>query len=257
MSFREGIDNYYGALGIRGLLAISLFRLVGMPRIITAHPHGVKHPVYLRIRTSDLAVYHHVLLEGEYQVELPFSPQTIVDAGANCGLTSVYYANQYPDAQIISVEPEESNYKALVRNVLPYRNVLPVRAALWNRTGEVTTVDVGGDWECQVREGTGCPAITMSTLMAEVGIDSIDLLKVDVEGAEKEIFSECEWMGRVRVLAIELHDRLKPGCRDTVERATRGWHQYERGDLTFLAASDFLHLDPLKGSHNAAVFRAP
>jgi FkbM family methyltransferase len=244
MSISEGIGSYYGGFGIKGLLAISSFRLLGMPKIITARPDGIKFPVYLRVRTSDVALYRCILLEGEYQVDLPFSPQTIVDLGANCGLTSVYYANKYPKARIIAVEPEETNYHCLVRNVSQYPNVVPIRAAVWNKDGEVSTVDVGNDWACQVSEGSGCRAITMRTLMAETGVDSIDLLKVDIEGAEKEIFSQCDWIDRVRVLIVELHDRFKPGCRETVERATQGWHQYERGELTILAASDALPVTP-------------
>jgi len=242
MDIRKGFDTYYHALGLKGLLAISSFRLVGRPRVIAAKAAGIRHPLFLRVHTSDLAVYHHILLEGEYQLTLPFVPKTIVDAGANIGLTSIYYANQYPEARIIAVEPEESNYRALVHNASAYPNIEPVKAALWNRNGDVATVDVGGDWECQVAEGTGCRAVTMHTLMTESGIDSIDLLKVDVEGAEKEIFSECDWIGRVRVLVVELHDRFKPGCREVVERATLGWHRYERGDLTFLSATDALDL---------------
>ena len=167
MSIREGLESYYGSLGVKGLFAISSFRLLGMPRFVTAKPRGIKYPVYLRLRTSDIAVYRHILLEGEYKMELPYSPQTIVDLGANCGLTSVYYANLYPNARIISVEPEESNYNCLVRNVSRYKNVVPIRAALWNKDGEVSTVDAGdgGRWECQVSEGTGCRAITMRTLI--------------------------------------------------------------------------------------------
>jgi len=236
MSIREGIDVYYGAFGFRGLLAISSFRLFGRPKVIAGQPAGIKHPVHLRVRTSDLAVYHHILLEREYEVSLPFSPRTIVDVGANIGLTTISYANQYPDAKIVAIEPKDANFAALVMNVAPYPNVVPIHAALWNKDGEVAIRDVGGDWECQVCEGSGCRAITMRTLMAEAGIDLIDLLKVDVEGAEKEIFLDCDWMDRVRVLIVELHDRFKPGCREAVEGAAKGFRQHESGELTFFSA---------------------
>lgn len=43
----------------------------------------------------------------------------------------------------------------------------------------------------------------------------IDLLKLDIEGAEKEVFlhGSEEWLDQVDVIAVELHDRLEPGCR--------------------------------------------
>ena len=56
--------------------------------------------------------------------------------------------------------------------------------------------------------------ITMNELFDEFGIDRIDLLKLDIEGAEKEVFGSgpTAWLDRVGVIAIELHDCFKPGC---------------------------------------------
>lgn len=56
---------------------------------------------------------------------------------------------------------------------------------------------------------------TVAKLLADSGFDEIDLLKVDIEGAEKEVFAAPdvdEWLPKVRVLTIELHDRMKRGC---------------------------------------------
>jgi len=233
MSLRDGVCGNYKSFGIKGLLAVSSFRILGMPRQIAAHPKSIRHPVYLRLRTSDISLFNDVLLHREYEFDMPFTPRTIVDVGANVGLASVYYANTYPDARIIAIEPEVTNFAALIKNVSPYPNILPIHAALWNRDGEVTISDGNGKWNCQVHEGKGCRAITMCTLLSKAGFDTIDLLKVDVEGAEREIFSDCDWMVRVRVMAIELHDRLAPGCREVVERAATGFRQHERGELTF------------------------
>ena len=233
MSIPEGIRGYYKLFGIKGLLAISSFRLFGVPKVIAGQTPNIRHPVQLRLRTSDMSIYRDVLLHEEYALEMPTLPRVIVDAGANVGLTTVYYANEYPHAKIIAIEPDDSNFVLLVKNVSAYPNVVPVHAALWNKDGEIGIFDGDGKWGCQVREGIGCRAVTMRTLMSETNVDTIDLLKVDVEGAEKEIFSDCDWIGCVRTLVVELHDRLKPGCRDAVERAARGFRQFERGELTF------------------------
>jgi tRNA1(Val) A37 N6-methylase TrmN6 len=64
-------------------------------------------------------VFEDVILEKAYDYPIFFSPRTIVDVGANCGMTSVFYANQYPDATVTAVEPERSNYEALVRTLAP------------------------------------------------------------------------------------------------------------------------------------------
>ena len=75
--------------------------------------------------------------------------------------------------------------------------------------------------------------------MQRLTIPFIDLLKVDIEGAEKEVFGTCDWIGSVRCLVIELHDRFKPGCREAVSSATRGFSKFESGETTlFLREGD-------------------
>lgn len=154
-------------------------------------------------------------------------------------MTAVFYASRYPAATVVAVEPEESNYEALVENTRPYPQVIPIHAALWNRDGQVE-VFAGwpkakrrGKWGFRVRDGNGCRALTLTTLMREVGIDTVDILKIDVEGAEREIFTNCDWMDKVKLLAIELHDRFWPGCSDPVEAVTQGYRKSTRSPVTF------------------------
>jgi FkbM family methyltransferase len=243
MSLSAGIQGYYQLFGLRGVCAISSYRVFGTPKEIKAWHSAVKHPVHLRVRTSDVSLYKDIILRKEYDLGLPdFSPKTIVDAGANSGMATLYYANKYPNAKIVAVEPEPSNYAALVKNVSPYPNVTPIHAALWNKDGTVSLGPTGldstpyGKWAFQVSDvGVQTRAITMGTLMAETKIDTIELLKMDIEGAELEAFENCEWMAGVQVVVIELHDHIKPGCRAAVSSAAQGFRQWERGEMTFYA----------------------
>ena len=75
-------------------------------------------------------------------------PPVIIDAGANVGLSAVFYANRFPNARIIAIEPEPSNYEMLKRNVVPYSNVTPVQAALWKENGPLRLFDTGGREYC-------------------------------------------------------------------------------------------------------------
>jgi hypothetical protein len=87
-----------------------------------------------------------------------------------------------------------------------------------------------------VHEGDGMPVrdVTMQTLMNELRISSIDILKVDIEGAKKEVFETApDWFHNVRCLAIELHDRFKPGCSLAVSAVTRDFVESMLGDTTF------------------------
>jgi hypothetical protein len=75
--------------------------------------------------------------------------------------------------------------------------------------------------------------LPISSLIRDFGIDHIDLLKIDIEGAEKEVFEACDWQDRLDSIVIELHDRYTPGCSEVVNSALQGFSQSTSGDLTF------------------------
>ena len=242
MSIYKRLRYCYTLYGVPAVSAISVYRLLGlgMPREIKARAAGIKYPVCIRLNTTDTILYKDVLLNEQYAIDLPFSPTTIVDAGANIGMAAVYYANKYPTARIVAIEPEASNFAVLLRNIERYPNIVAIQAALWNKDGQVK---VGGrdpdrragHWAYVTREHNGIPvrAITMRTLMSEMNLDFVDILKVDIEGAEKEVFDRCDWLNRVRVVAIELHDRFKPGCSAAVNSATWQFSKSQRGEIIF------------------------
>ena len=161
--------------------------------------------------------------------------------GANIGMASIYFALTYPEARIIAVEAEASNFAMLIRNVRGYPSIIPVRAALWNRDGEISVIEPdpatgpGGKWSCITKEGPGpkVRAVTMQTLMREMGIPAIDIAKMDIEGSEQEVFEDTSWLTGLRCLMIELHDEYRPGCTGAVEPAMRGFARSQRGETTF------------------------
>jgi FkbM family methyltransferase len=144
--------------------------------------------------------------------------KTIVDAGANIGATSVYLLEVYPSAHVIAIEPDPYNFQMLQKNLADYGSrVSCLRSALWGTEAELRILRGafrdGGEWSCQVTPSlTACEsdvrALTVSKLMDDFNLKMIDILKVDIEGAEREVFrgSSAEWLRRTRTIAIELHD---------------------------------------------------
>jgi FkbM family methyltransferase len=253
----QGLKWYYEVCGSRGVGAVTSFRLCGRPRELAIVPRQSRHRVYLRIDTSDFCAYRDVLIfkSKSYDPGIPdFTPNTIVDVGAHIGMASILFALRYPTARIIAIEPEPSNFEALVRNTAPYKTITPIQAALWREDGEVSlgasNAHVKGAFQVVANGPQRVRAITIDTLMREAGIRSIDFLKVDIEGAEIEVFESCPWITNVRVIAIELHDRVRPGCSSVVKNAARDLHCDQQGDVTFfdrsLARSSYGYLtDPL------------
>jgi FkbM family methyltransferase len=252
MSLVEGFKSHYRLFGAEGVFLAAKSRLSRRQIIVEAVAAGIAHPIHLRLRTSDTSLLEEILLNREYDFEPPKPPRTIIDAGANIGLTSVFLANRFPSARIIAVEPDPGNFAVLQSNLASYRNVTAVLAALWGQTHPLRLVDAGtGNWGFQTREvgkevlGGTVPGVTVDSLMERFGWGHVDLLKIDIEGAEKEVFAEAEkWIDRVGMIIVELHDRLKAGCSEAVFSATTKFvHKVERGETIFLTRSEATEID--------------
>lgn len=201
---------------------------------------GLKTKVFLRARTSDLNVFNQVICSGETNFDLDSEPHFIVDAGANIGLSSIVLATRYPNCKIIALEVDSANFELLCKNVESYGNVKPVKKALWSRDGSVKISNPMAEaWAYRVVEAEhddpdAIAAISLKTLLAETGDKEISLLKLDIEGAELDILQGQpeNWIDNTKVLAIELHDRFRPGCSAALENLLKGrqYREYHQGE---------------------------
>lgn len=234
----EGIRNYVIIAGVRGLWVGALGTLLGKSSLFEITSSRHRFPLRLRMPSTDVPTYKKIFIDKEYEFVTERSPAVIVDAGANIGLASIYFANKYPQAKIISIEPEQTNFDLLKANIAPYPKILPIQAALWNCTKDVELIDPGlGKWgfvtASQYTEageiGSKChriTALTVNRLMEDFGLDRIDILKIDIEGAELEVFQDTsQWLNRVDAIVIELHERLKPGCNRSFYCGSSGFEK--------------------------------
>ena len=79
----------------------------------------------------------------------------------------------------------------------------------------------------------GIKSMTLNSILENSGFQEIDILKIDIEGSEKELFSKnTEWLDKVKIIVLELHDRLIPGCSDAVYEAIDStiWEEYKKGE---------------------------
>ena len=244
----RGAEHYLKTLGLSGLTSAIRGRLTNSLIYFEVNRTDCEHPFRLRLPSSDVSTYEQVFIKEEYDFLVERQPRVIVDAGANIGLASIYFANKYPQAMIIAVEPENSNFELLKENVAPYARVVPVHAALWNKNEEIGVFDPGlGKWgfttetkdfsDASAARCHTVMATTVDQLMARHEIDRIDILKVDIEGAEKEVFSDnSSWIQKIDSIIIELHDRVKPGCSQSFYRGSRGFdREWTRGENIYVS----------------------
>ena len=191
----------------------------------------------LRTGDSDVETFRQVFINEEYNIEgLPSDIRVIVDLGANIGLSALYFASRYPDAKILAVEPDRSNFVLLRRNTMQIaERCETLNAAIWGEDTELlvkTHTEDGrylGGWGVQtIDEKTSAgmraakvEAVSMTSLKTRFRLDKIDILKVDIEGAEFELFSlgDLSWLDSVRSVVVETHERFRPGSHKAVLNA--------------------------------------
>lgn len=187
------------------------------------------YPFHFRHATTDKYIIADVLLDAQYECLMALDGvRTIVDVGANIGTTSVVLLNEYPQATIVALEPDTGNFSVLQKNLAPYgARAMALRCALWHRCEELA-IDRGhfrdgGAWSFQVRPTNAgdiaeVEGVTLVDVMQRFGLKTIDILKIDIEGAEQYVFesSVSASLPKIGRIAIELHDEA---CRNVFLRS--------------------------------------
>jgi FkbM family methyltransferase len=208
----------------------------------------------IRIRkrpSSDMDVFNQMFKLKEYQSVVDsfrkhFSTENtvnIIDAGANIGLTSVYFSHFFTKAKFICIEPDDSNFDSLGFNLNANRiaNVEKIKGGIWSKNANLRLVSDfrdKNDWSFRVvetEEKSGLEAFSIPHLMEKYGMETIDILKIDIEGSEKEIFgaaSDISFLDSVKCIAIEIHDEFN--CREMIYEVLKKYNFdfYEDADLT-------------------------
>jgi len=204
----------------------------GSSALVSGRIKNYKHPIYLRNDSSDVHVFSQVIYDKEYELKYRVKPTVIVDCGANIGLATVFFKNKFPDAKIIAIEPESSNFKILQKNTEKYDDVHCLQSGIWSKSTILKISDAKrGNWGFTVEETneTGphtIPAISIDGIMEKFKLDHIDILKMDIEGSEKEVFTQNadKWLPHVKVMVIEFHDATVENCAKTFYKALENYN---------------------------------
>ena len=169
---------------------------------------------------------HELWDEDSYHTHGRQDVRTVVDIGGNIGAFSLLMCRLYPDASIVTYEPESENYQVLLENLsrMDHRKqVTPHNMAIWSEAGEVSlsagsnaaysahlgspahVCDGGqicGAAQCRHTPET-VPCVTLNEVLA--ALPSVDILKVDAEGAEFVVLPNTD-LSRVKFLCLEAHE---------------------------------------------------
>lgn len=194
------------------------------------------HDIVVRARTTDLNVAIESL-KLEYNFLDDLLPRDFnglfVDAGGYIGTAAISFASRFPNAQVVSIEPSSENIKILRTNIAKFPNVYVRHAALGSVAGDTISLRnrSTGVWGFTIiKNSSNAPQYSeledvlltsLSEIKEELGCD-IDFLKLDIEGAEKQIFEENDAaLQEIPFVFIELHERIVTGCNDAFRYFSR------------------------------------
>ena len=201
----------------------SLFSKIKRQKVENLNVPNMPVTFSLRPNTSDIPTFYQVFIGKEYEFKLPFEPKSIIDGGANIGLATIYLKSRFPNAKVICVEPDAENFELLKNNVKDLSNIILLKGGLWHTKTKLNILDKynTGKWGMVVEEAKSdeknqslTETYTIDEILEIAGLEQIDLLKLDIETAEKELFGKNfqSWLPKIKAIVIELHDWITPGC---------------------------------------------
>jgi len=174
---------------------------------------GESIDLLMRTNEGDLAIFYEIFWKEIYKIPFLVLPEksVILDLGAHIGCTAIYFSMVYPDAQIYAVEASEESYNILKENVKSFKNIIAVQAVIDSQDGVVCFDTSGYSFNSKLNHnGKMVQSISISTLMMQYQITRVNLIKIDIEGAEKNILqNNVNWLRQIDTMIIELHDDYK------------------------------------------------
>lgn len=210
--------------------------------------------------SSDIHVFQQIIVQEEYLNIINLiknnyeSCNVMIDAGANIGLTSLYFKSFFPNINIIALEPLDQTFLRLERNVEinNFKNITLIKKGLWSHStklkGDYSFRD-GQDWSFRLvdalpNENALFEVCSVPDIIKEYKLDIIDFLKIDIEGSEIELFKnslDLSWLNKVKIIGIEIHNEFN--CRETIEQILINYNfslSYSR-ELTIAINNDLIN----------------
>ena len=158
-----------------------------------------------------LKTYKEIFVEEIYKFDTTKTHPVILDCGANIGISTIYFKTIYPNAIVHAFEPDAALFEILSKNIHgnQFKQVELHKAAIWtehttlsfeNKGSEASHIDTTGQSDNKVE------AIKLSSILAN--LDSVDFLKMDIEGAEYEVVKDCApYLHKIENFFLEYHGK--------------------------------------------------
>lgn len=218
----EILPKYLSKLGVIDGFSLFFKIHIGEKKLISFKIPDYKYPIFIRKKTTDGACFSQMIILEEYSYNISFEPKVIIDLGANSGYSTLYFANKYKNSTIVALEPDNNNFKILSKNLEKYVNVHTINKGIWYKNAYLKIKNSSAaSWSFQLEETTkdeGMESLTIKDILKKIDSKTIDILKIDIEGAENKLFSSNSdyWLKNTRFIFVETHDRYVPGTEKLI-----------------------------------------
>ncbi len=186
-------------------------RILKQPRFTPGVFEAGEQSIHFADNLSFMYSFVEIFRKQLYRFACSRETPLIIDAGANIGLSILYFIQTYPQAHIIAFEADPYIFEFLTTNLSRHRTRVELHnLALWSTKGDMlfktTQSDAGHlvETDMQTNECIAVQAVPLSCFLNH----TCDLLKMDIEGAEYAVLSACHnQLHRIRKLFVEYHSR--------------------------------------------------
>jgi FkbM family methyltransferase len=198
--------------------------------------------VYYTDAFSFLWQFHEIFVKKHYSFQASTEKPTIIDCGSNVGLSLIYLKTLYPKAKIISFEPNPQVFEILTNNIVDRYDDIELRQeAVWIKNEQLTfRATRADDSAIHVDGDLFVKAVNINDILQEY--KKIDFLKMDIEGAEAEVFPAME--GQLRKISnifIEYHSTQQKPQNISVILA-----MLEAAGFKYIFKHEYDYKEPLK-----------
>lgn len=189
--------------------SVKIFLARYMTGLWKIQARNYSYPIWVRGKTSDTKLFFDIIIHEEYPLP-SFKPDLIIDAGANIGLFSAYYANKFPNTPVVSIEPESSNFEMLLKNTSHLPNVTCLKKGLWGEDARLRIKNTESQkWAFELESAPDgeIESIGVNKILRDYGSEAkLVLLKMDIEGADCDVLARnLQWIDSLGGLYIEVH----------------------------------------------------
>lgn len=225
------IIRWQKKIGMLSAASFEIQQTIRKPLIKIFHP-GIDRWIYLRGNSSDVSVFESVFIEDEFDMDLD-KADIIVDCGANCGLTAAYLAWRHPGSKVIAIEPSSANCEMILKNTAGL-DVEIRRSAVWSKSTFLKIENSDAEpwaFRCVEASPKDHDAFMATDLSEIIDNRSCALVKLDIEGAETEVFKKIDWLSSVAKIVVEAHSAV---AEEMIRRACDGWRVSRAGEKLVL-----------------------